>query len=130
MECVVSCMASTIVSRNASSMATKIACSMARSMASSMANKIASKIASRIASRIASCMATKIARMIQGCHGHGDKDPIRKGHLKEAAHLAVSLQQVKLVEKVRWSNVRVVTRLASVASADALTRLQHTLSKC
>ena len=122
MECVVSCMASTIVSRNASSMATKIA----RSMASSMANKIASKIASRIASS----MATKIARMIQGCHGHGDKDPIRKGHLKEAAHLAVSLQQVKLVEKVRWSNVRVVTRLASVASADALTRLQHTLSKC
>ena len=122
MECVVSCMASTIVSRNASSMATKIA----RSMASSMANKIASKIASRIASS----MATKIARMIQGCHGHGDKVPIRKGHLKEAAHLAVSLQQVRLFEKVRRSNVRVVTRLASVASADALTRLQHTLSKC
>ena len=89
----------------------------ARSIASSMANKIDSKIASRIASRIASSMATKIARMIQGCYGHGDKDPIRKGHLKEAAHLAVSLQQLGLVaapsEKVRLSSVRAATRLAS-----------------
>ena len=66
---------------------------------------------------IASSMASKIARMIQGCHGHGDEDPICKGHLKEAAHLAVSLQQLGLVaapsEKVRLSSVRAATRLAS-----------------